>query len=79
VAVLLERITGASIRVDRAGRRVTAPATGGAPQLATMIGRLDDAAVPIDEIGLRRPTLDEVFTIVTETAPAPREPYRSNR
>ena len=35
------------------------------PMLAAVIGRLEDAAVDVDEIGLRRPTLDEVFLTLT--------------
>lgn len=30
-----------------------------------MIRNLDDAAIGVDEIGLRRPTLDEVFLALT--------------
>jgi ABC-2 type transport system ATP-binding protein len=44
---------------------VTVPAPGAAAQLATVIGRLQDASIGVEEIGLRRPSLDEVFGVLT--------------
>jgi len=52
-------------KVDRHTRRLTAPAAGGASQLVTVIRALDDAGITIDDIGLRRPTLDDVFLSLT--------------
>jgi len=62
---ILERVTGNQPRLDRGSRRAAAPAAGGAGELATVIRCLDDAAIGVDEIGLRRPTLDEVFLALT--------------
>ena len=39
--------------------------TNGTDQLATVIQRLNEASIPVGEIGLRRPTLDEVFLSLT--------------
>jgi len=66
-AQVVERVTASQPRIDRGGRRVTAPAAGagGAGELAAVIGCLADAAIAVDEIGLRRPTLDEVFLALT--------------
>jgi ABC-2 type transport system ATP-binding protein len=61
----LRRVTAAPARLDRGGRRVSAPASGGASELAAVIRGLDDAGIGVDEIGLRRPTLDEVFLALT--------------
>ena len=36
-----------------------------------MIRNLDDAAIGVDEIGLRRPSLDEVFLALTGSDAAP--------
>jgi ABC-2 type transport system ATP-binding protein len=71
-AQVVERVTANQPRVDRGSRRITAPAAGGAGELAAVIGYLADAAVAVDEIGLRRPTLDEVFLALT--GPAVRSP-----
>jgi ABC-2 type transport system ATP-binding protein len=51
--------------VDHHTRRLTAPTTGGAQQLVTIIRSLDEAGIAIDDIGLRRPTLDDVFLSLT--------------
>ena len=65
VAQILERVTMSSARSDNGGRRITALAPGGPAELAAVIGHLQEAAISVDEIGLRRPTLDEVFLTLT--------------
>jgi ABC-2 type transport system ATP-binding protein len=62
---ILERVTGSLPRLDRGSRRATATAAGGASELAAVIGCLASAGIATDEIGLRRPTLDEVFLALT--------------
>jgi ABC-2 type transport system ATP-binding protein len=51
--------------LDHNGRRASAPTAGGAKDLAIVIRTLDDTSVMVDEIGVRRPTLDEVFLTLT--------------
>ncbi|MFE7540411.1 ATP-binding cassette domain-containing protein [Streptomyces platensis] len=46
-------------------RKLTIPVTGGAKLLAEVIRELDLRGVEIDDIGLRRPTLDDVFISLT--------------
>ena len=65
VGQILQRVTSNPPRLDRGGRHASAPASGGASELATAIRCLDDAAIGVDEIGVRRPTLDEVFLTLT--------------
>ncbi len=65
VGQILERVTLTAARHEPGGRQVSAPAPGGAAELASVIGYLQDAAIAVDEIGLRRPTLDEVFLTLT--------------
>jgi ABC-2 type transport system ATP-binding protein len=62
---ILERVTDNPPRLDQGGRRASVPTSGGARQLAAVISRLDEAAIAVDEIGVRRPTLDEVFLTFT--------------
>jgi ABC-2 type transport system ATP-binding protein len=62
---VLGRITSHSPRLDRGSRRAAAPAAGGTDELAAVISGLKDAGIGVDEIGLRRPTLDEVFLALT--------------
>jgi ABC-2 type transport system ATP-binding protein len=51
--------------VDEHTRRITVPATGGAARLVQVVRDLDEAGIGIDDIALRRPTLDEVFLSLT--------------
>ncbi|MCL7429927.1 ATP-binding cassette domain-containing protein [Streptomyces sp. YS415] len=46
-------------------RKLTVPVTGGAKLLAEVIRELDIRGIEIDDIGLRRPTLDDVFMSLT--------------
>ncbi|MFI1582268.1 ATP-binding cassette domain-containing protein [Embleya sp. NPDC020630] len=46
-------------------RRITVPVIGGAKLLAEVIRELDARGIEIDDIGLRRPTLDDVFITLT--------------
>jgi ABC-2 type transport system ATP-binding protein len=62
---ILERVTSNPPRLDPLGRVASAPTAGGLDELGTVIRCLGDAAVPVDEIGVRRPTLDEVFLSLT--------------
>ncbi len=51
--------------VEEHARRLTAPAHGGAERLVQIVRDLDEASIVIDDIGLRRPTLDDVFLALT--------------
>jgi ABC-2 type transport system ATP-binding protein len=62
---ILERVTSNLPRLDPGGRRASAPTAGGLDELGAVIRCLREAAVPVDEIGVRRPTLDEVFLTLT--------------
>jgi ABC-2 type transport system ATP-binding protein len=62
---VLRAVTGAEPRLDHTGRRAHVAASGGPAELAAVIGRLADADVAVEEVGLRRPTLDEVFLTLT--------------
>ena len=52
-------------RVDEPARRVAVPVDDGTARLADAVRALADARVDIDDVGLRRPTLDEVFLALT--------------
>ncbi|MEV6552588.1 ATP-binding cassette domain-containing protein [Streptomyces sp. NPDC051597] len=54
-------------------RKLTVPVTGGAKLLAEVIRELDNRGVEIDDIGLRRPTLDDVFISLTGHAAEQKE------
>lgn len=67
-AELLGRDGGSNI--DENDRRITIPAHGGARRLVQVVRDLDEARIEIDDIGLRRPTLDDVFLSLTGHAAA---------
>jgi ABC-2 type transport system ATP-binding protein len=46
-------------------RKLTLPSTGGAQALVQVVGALTEASIVIDDIGVRRPTLDDVFMSLT--------------
>jgi ABC-2 type transport system ATP-binding protein len=65
VAESVGRIGVEAPRVDAGTHRVTIPVAGGRAVIAEAIRALDALAVEVDDIGLRRPTLDEVFLTLT--------------
>jgi ABC-2 type transport system ATP-binding protein len=56
---------GTEPAVDRATRRVSVPVDAGADRLVDVVRALDDLDVAVEDIALRRPTLDEVFVALT--------------
>ncbi|MFC9690238.1 ATP-binding cassette domain-containing protein [Kribbella sp. NPDC056951] len=51
--------------LEQHSRRMTLPAPGGSSALVEVIRTLDGAGIRIADIGLRRPTLDDVFLTLT--------------
>jgi ABC-2 type transport system ATP-binding protein len=62
---VLARLCGAEVTVDEHARRLTSPTSGGTESLVGVLRALDDAGIPLDDVGLRRPTLDDVFLALT--------------
>jgi ABC-2 type transport system ATP-binding protein len=50
---------------DETARRITLPVSGGAQVLVEAVRRLDACGVRVLDLGLRRPTLDDVFLALT--------------
>jgi ABC-2 type transport system ATP-binding protein len=68
------RVASALVDVDEEGRRVSAPVAHRVSALAEVIPALDAAGVAVDDIGLRRPTLDDVFLHLTGHRTVPSGP-----
>jgi ABC-2 type transport system ATP-binding protein len=64
-AEILQGLGKGETTVEDHTRKLTVPVTGGAKLLAEVIRELDTRGVEIDDIGLRRPTLDDVFISLT--------------
>ncbi|GAA0619147.1 daunorubicin resistance protein DrrA family ABC transporter ATP-binding protein [Kutzneria viridogrisea] len=64
-AEVVRRVSGAAAEVDRDGRRVSAPVRDRVAALTEVVRALAERGVPVQDIALRRPTLDEVFLELT--------------
>jgi ABC-2 type transport system ATP-binding protein len=53
------------IHVDPEARTILVPTTNGARLLADVVRDLDAVGVRLDDLGVRRPTLDDVFLTLT--------------
>jgi len=77
---LLTPLAGGELTVDEGRRSLVVPVSGGATVLADALRLLDGDGVAVDDVGLRRPTLDDVFLSLTghaaETEPEPEEARR---
>ena len=62
---MLSAIGVGEATVDDHTRRVTVPSDGGASRLINVVRDLGEAGIAIDDIALRRPTLDDVFLSLT--------------
>ena len=61
----LAPLAAGDIVVEENVRRVTVPVSGGADALVEALGRLSNRGVKVFDVGLRRPTLDDVFLTLT--------------
>jgi ABC-2 type transport system ATP-binding protein len=65
IAVLLAPIGAEEPRLDRPTHSIAIPVDGGTAKLAEAVRLLDQESIEIDDLALRRPTLDEVFLALT--------------
>jgi ABC-2 type transport system ATP-binding protein len=67
-ATALRPYSMGDLQIDEERRHIVVPVAQGAQQLAAVVRDLDAAGVPLDDLALRRPTLDDVFLALTGTA-----------
>jgi ABC-2 type transport system ATP-binding protein len=70
----LARIGCEAPHTDLDSLRVSARVHGGGDQLRDVVRLLDERGIEVDDVGLRRPSLDEVFLAVTGTHLDPNDP-----
>jgi ABC-2 type transport system ATP-binding protein len=85
----LRPFSSGEIQVNMDRRGLVVPVTQGAQLLAAVVRDLDAEQIPLDDLALRRPTLDDVFLTLTgraattadlpEETPADRPLVRSSR
>jgi ABC-2 type transport system ATP-binding protein len=64
-AALLAEVSGSRPRIDVDQRRVRIPTAGGTPLLIAAGSKLEAAGIALDDLGIRRPSLDDVFLTLT--------------
>jgi ABC-2 type transport system ATP-binding protein len=64
-SILIEMCGNDGVQLDEQTRRLTAAVTGGVAVLKTTLQRLGEREIKAVDIGLRRPTLDDVFLSLT--------------
>ena len=79
VAEMVGRITGAEPGVDPAARLVHAPTEDGPRVVSRLADALADEGVEVEDIGLRQPSLDDVFLTLTGEHIAEDEPVEVSR
>jgi ABC-2 type transport system ATP-binding protein len=62
---ILGGLSAGEVRVDEQTRKLTAAVTDGAEVLKLVLQRFADANIAVVDVGLRRPTLDDVFLTLT--------------
>jgi ABC-2 type transport system ATP-binding protein len=67
-ARILAGLALAEPTVDQRTRELLAPVAGGAKLLVEAVRQLDSAGITVDDLALRRPTLDDVFLALTGKA-----------
>jgi ABC-2 type transport system ATP-binding protein len=65
VAEIVERVTGVAPTMDPPARSVSAPTDGGTAAIAALAAELADRGIAVEDLGLRQPTLDDVFLTLT--------------
>jgi ABC-2 type transport system ATP-binding protein len=77
VAGIVERIAGSAPVVDATARSVSAATDGAAGAVGALAAALQDHDIPVEDLGLRQPTLDDVFlTLTGSSASEAEEPER---
>lgn len=64
-AEILGSVTATEAEVDPTALAVRAPSTGGTAALARVAEAIGASGLDVDDIGIRRPTMDEVFLTLT--------------
>lgn len=75
--LILDRFSDGRAQVARS-RTVTAPISGGPGAFREVLAAIEEAAIAVYDVGLRRPTLDDVFLALTGHAAQPSEEAEPN-
>jgi len=70
---ILARFCGGEDRVKQRSRTLSGPISGGPPVFRELLAAIEEAGVAVYDVGMRRPTLDDVFLALTGHVAAPSE------
>ena len=63
-AEVVSRFTDAEVQIEHEAKSLVAPIAN-ATEFTRAIGAIEDAGIELHDVGLRRPTLDDVFLTLT--------------
>lgn len=63
--IVTETVGEGGHSIDHSSRSIVVPTVDGVSALAVVAGRVRDEAIELDDLGIRQPTLDEVFLQLT--------------
>jgi ABC-2 type transport system ATP-binding protein len=62
---IMEQIAGGAAEIDEDNRKISVPVSNRVAALSNVARALEDSSIDAEDIGLRKPTLDEVFLRLT--------------
>lgn len=62
---IMSRFASGELQVNERSRKLVAPIAGGTSVFRQALNAIDDAGLDVYDVGLRRPTLDDVFLSIT--------------
>ncbi len=79
VGEILERVGSGSVRIDETQLTVAVPVDSRVDALVRAAQALDEAAIELSDLGVQRPSLDDVFLAITGTIGTSDDPSGSDR
>jgi ABC-2 type transport system ATP-binding protein len=64
-AEILARFSGGDVQINERSRKLIAPMSGGSAEFRHVLRDLEEAGIAVYDVGMRRPTLDDVFLTLT--------------
>ena len=71
VREILARFSGGEVQIQPRSRVLVAPISGGPASFREVLRAIEEAGIAVYDVGLRRPTLDDVFLSLTGHAAEP--------
>lgn len=71
---ILARFTDGAVKANERTRKLIAPMSGGSSAFRHMLRDIEDAGISVYDVGMRRPTLDDVFLTLTGHVAEAEEP-----